>query len=145
MNHMSAMACHEKLSTGDVLSSDFTKLVGVSYGPWEPGKAVIRLDMRPHHANRMGIAHGGVILTLLDIVCGLSGIHRPPGASQRLCVTVSLTANFIASTKTAAIHGVGDLTSERKTLFYASGQLSDDNGVLLATATGVYKYLRSNS
>jgi uncharacterized protein (TIGR00369 family) len=139
------MAFNENLSARDVLSSDFSKLMGVSYGPWEPGKAVLRLEMRPHHANRLGIAHGGVILTLLDIACGMSGIHRASGASQRLCVTVSLTTNFIASTKTAVIHGVGELTSERKSLFYASARLSDDNGVLLATATGVYKYLRSNS
>jgi uncharacterized protein (TIGR00369 family) len=139
------MAFEENLPARDVLSSDFTKLIGVSYGPWEPGRSSIRLDVKPHHGNRMGIAHGGIILTLLDVACGMSGIHRPPGAPKRLCVTISLTANFIAATKSPVIHGFGELTSERKTLFYASGRLTDDDGVLLATATGVYKYLPSDS
>jgi uncharacterized protein (TIGR00369 family) len=139
------MASDQNLLANALSSSDFNKLIGVSYGSWEPGRVVIRLDMRPQLGNRLGIAHGGVILTLLDIACGMSGMHSPPGTAQRLGVTVSLTANFIAGTKSPVIHGVGELTSERKTLFYASGRLTDDDGVLLATATGVYKYLRNNS
>lgn len=137
------MLFNKSVAAHDVLTSDFSSHIGISYGPWELGKSVVRLEMKPHHLNRLGIAHGGIILTLLDVVCGMAGMYQPPGSPRRPCVTVSLTTNFIAATKTTTIHGSGKLTSERKSLFYASGELSDDDGMLLATATGVYKYLPS--
>lgn len=137
------MPFSKNLAAREIFTSGFSELMGISYGPWKQGESNISLEMRPHHLNRLGITHGGVILTLLDVVCGMAGMYRPPGSPERPCVTVSLTTNFIAATKTSAIYGSSTLTSERKTLFYASGQLTDDAGVLLATATGVYKYLPS--
>ena len=135
------MQVDQSASAPHVLISDFSILVGITYGEWSVGCAEVRLDLKAHHLNRLGIAHGGIVLTLLDVVCGMSGIYSPDATTRLQCVTVSLTTNFIGACRTPVIHGKASVTRARKSLFYAAGELNADDGTLLATAMGVYKYL----
>ena len=139
------MPVDESASMQHVLHSDFSNLVGISYGDWGVGRAEIHLDLRADHMNRLGIAHGGIVLTLLDVVCGMSGLYCPDPASRVQCVTVSLTTSFINASRTPVIHGKATVTSARKSMFYSAGELTADDGTLLATAMGVYKYMTPNS
>ncbi len=126
----------------DALPPDFSDLVGIAYHEWEPGRVSISLDMRPYHLNRNGVGHGGLILTLLDVTCGMAGNCRGEGLPSRKCVTISLTTNFIASLKSGVrIRGEGVVDRSRRTIFFSTGRLFDEEGALLASATGIYRYL----
>jgi acyl-coenzyme A thioesterase 13 len=79
-------------------SSPFLETVGPLFHRKEPdGTFVVGLRILPKHANARGSAHGGLLLTLLDVALG----HRaafsqdPPAA----LTTASLSADFVGSPK----------------------------------------------
>ncbi len=54
----------------------FLELIGVQDLLVEQGSAEVSLIFDPsRHANGIGVAHGGVICTLLDVVMGYSAFH----------------------------------------------------------------------
>jgi acyl-coenzyme A thioesterase 13 len=78
-------------------SSPFLDLVGPFYFRDEGGKLVIGLRITPKHANARGFAHGGLLLTLVDIALGYSTAHSetPPLS----LTTAHLSSDFAGSAK----------------------------------------------
>ena len=48
---------------------EFQKLIGYQITEWGPDFAVIELELKDKHCNRLGTPHGGVLMTLLDAAC----------------------------------------------------------------------------
>ena len=64
------------------------------------GKLIIGLRVLPRHANARDTAHGGLLMTLLDIALGYnSGFSQNPPAKL---TTASLTADFAGAPKVGA-------------------------------------------
>jgi acyl-coenzyme A thioesterase PaaI-like protein len=82
-------------------SSPFLDLTGPLFYRKEPdGKAggfVIGMRILPKHANARGGAHGGLLLTLVDIALGYSAAfsQEPPA----ILSTASVTADFVGGAK----------------------------------------------
>ena len=49
----------------DTELSGYARLVGYRLVRWEPDYAEVILELGSQHANRTGVAHGGVLATLL--------------------------------------------------------------------------------
>ena len=73
--------------------SAFSELVGPVYIRDQTSAPVLAVRVEPHHANRAGRAHGGLLMTLADIaVSRASVLHLPPGST---IATASLQIAFL--------------------------------------------------
>ncbi len=122
------------------LATGFNQHLGFELLDWSPALARTRVTLRPEMLNSQGIVHGGLYCTFLDFNCGLAGIHHEPDEAPKSCITLSLTTNFVAPARTGTLHGTGRVIGGGRKIFYAEAQIHDDDGALLATATGTFKY-----
>jgi acyl-coenzyme A thioesterase PaaI-like protein len=58
----------------------FIKDLGVEFLSAENGRAVVALDLAPRHLNSWSVAHGGVLMTLLDVAMAVAGRSLDPAA-----------------------------------------------------------------
>nr|WP_301287370.1 PaaI family thioesterase [Sphingobium sp. OAS761] len=68
--------------------------LGVSYARGDgPGRAIVMLESRSDHANRIGGLHGGMLASFADhaLFAGLAAMGRPEQASA---VTVDLSMQY---------------------------------------------------
>jgi len=57
------------------------------------GRAEIPLTLQPPHMNSWHVAHGGVVMTLLDVVMSMAG--RSLDAEARGGVTIEMKTSFM--------------------------------------------------
>lgn len=124
----------------------FVEAMGFELLRMQGGEAEIALTLRADQHNSLNMAHGGVTMTLLDVTMAHAArsadvsASAPPGALGRGVVTVEMKTTFMRP-------GVGRLTARGRvlsrtlTLAFCEASLFDDAGLLLAHATGSFKYL----
>src|ERR1700734_3148286 len=71
----------------------FIKDLGVEFISAENGRAVLALDLTARHLNSWSVAHGGVLMTLLDVAMAVAGRTLDPGA--RGGVTLEMKTSFL--------------------------------------------------
>jgi uncharacterized protein (TIGR00369 family) len=117
----------------------FASLCGVEALGFENGKTRLRLALKPEHGNNLGIAHGGVICTLLDIAMGTAArctIGLP-------VMTLDMQASFIGPGRGVLIGEGRVLRAGRSILFCEAEVTTEDTGELIAKASGVFKPARA--
>jgi uncharacterized protein (TIGR00369 family) len=118
----------------------FVKDLGIEFISAEDGRAVIALDLAPRHLNSWSVAHGGVLMTLLDVAMTVAGRSLDPGAGGG--VTVEMKANFLqpANAGTRLIAS-GHAFHRSSRMAYCDGEVRDTGERLIARAMGTFKYL----
>jgi uncharacterized protein (TIGR00369 family) len=94
----------------------------------------VELDyaLREHFAGWQGIAHGGIVATILDELLAWACTN-----AGRNCVTAEMTVRYRKPVRTGQpINGIGRITEDRGRLILAEARLLDASGQLLAEATG---------
>lgn len=80
----------------DLLStSRFASLLGMRILERTDGESRVELRVREEHANTRGIAHGGVVASLVDTAAGAAVAYQP-SIGGRGVATVSLTTSYLA-------------------------------------------------
>jgi uncharacterized protein (TIGR00369 family) len=97
------------------------------------------LVVAKQHTNPIGTAHGGVILTLLDLTLGATAQaylgHDGPGHPA----TIQLSTTFIAGARKGdLVMGEAAVDSATRTMSFVSGRLHVD-GKTIATASAVFR------
>jgi uncharacterized protein (TIGR00369 family) len=113
----------------------FATMCGVEALGFEDGRTRLRLALRPEHGNNLGIAHGGVICTLLDIAMGTAArctIGTP-------VMTLDMQASFIGPGRGVLLAEGRVLRAGRSILFCEADITGEDTGELIAKASGVFK------
>jgi acyl-CoA thioesterase len=102
------------------------------------------LNLRHHHMNAALNTHGGVILTLLDVAMAASSRLRDP--MRRNCVTLEMKTSFLrpAGSEGEAIEARGIVRHITKSMAFCDGELRNEKGELLATASGTFKFLNQS-
>ncbi|MBS0469159.1 MAG: PaaI family thioesterase [Proteobacteria bacterium] len=119
--------------------SAFMRLIGAAQVPAPPGKVHVRLpQLREDLLNQLPAAHGGVIMTLLDSVMSRAA-GQLPGAPSQTAVTVEMTSRFHRPGR-GALLAEGWVVHATRSLCSCAGQLLDEEGKLVATASGTFKY-----
>ena len=106
------------------------------------GSCEVLLDLNPNHLNGLGLLHGGIVATLLDVACGNTAASFFDRKTHPSLVTVSLNTTYIAAAKSGRVSATAKATGGGRSIAYVNGELRDEDGVLLATATGVFKRVR---
>ncbi len=96
----------------------------------EADHAVLHVDMRPELANPYGMAHGGLLFTLIDTAAGAAA--RTDG---REYVTLNANVNYLRNTTTGKITADAHLVRRGKTATVVDVVVTDEKGIRLTTGT----------
>jgi acyl-CoA thioesterase len=119
----------------------FIKDLGVELISGDKGHAVVALDLTARHLNSWSVAHGGVLMTLLDVAMAVAGRSLDPAAGGG--VTVEMKTSFVqpanaGSRLIASAHAFHRSNS----MAFCDGEVRDSADRLIARAMGTFKYLK---
>ncbi len=121
----------------------FVELLGFELLRFERGEAEIALTLRDELTNSWGVAHGGVSMTLLDVV--MAHAARAPGddgvVEESGVVTVEMKTTFMRPALGRLVAG-GKRLHRTASMAFCEGSLSDAEGKLVAHATGTFRFLK---
>ena len=119
----------------------FLGLLGVVQEPAAPGRSRIRLPvLRGDRTYRLPAAHGGVVMTLLDVAMARAATSQP-GAPSTTVVTVEMSTRFVRPGRGALV-AEGSVIHAGGSLCTCEASLRDAAGNLVAAAMGTFKYWR---
>ena len=126
------------------LDIPFVQALGMQLWRFDGGFAEISLEVRPEMQNSWAVAHGGVVMTLLDVVMAHAARsvrddtdHGAPGI-----VTVEMKTSFLRPA-TGRLVATGHLLHGTQGMAFCEGSVHDAGGALCAHATGTFKFLRA--
>jgi len=114
----------------------FAERLGVRVLYSRVGDVGLELDLSGEHMNSWQMAHGGVIMSVLDIAMGMSAKTLDQACSG--ATTVELKTNFLkAATGRIVARAKAQLTG--RSLVFAESELRNEADDLLAKANGTFK------
>lgn len=113
--------------------------LGVEFIGMENGEAQVALNLQPRHMNSWHVTHGGVTMTLLDVVMAMAGRSLYPDAQGG--VTVEMKTNFLqpGGKPGSRMIAKGKAYHQSKTMCFCEGELWDGDK-MVARAMGIFKY-----
>ncbi len=122
----------------------FNAVLGMKLVEWSASHAVMELPIQPQHLNRSNALHGGVIATLIDAVLGYAGVWVPEGEPRRKALTLTLTTNFMGQVREGKVRATAVKKGGGRNIFFASCEVHDEAGNLIAIGEGSYRYRKSD-
>lgn len=120
----------------------FLRLLGMHQDPAPPGQSVVRLpELKPEHCNLLPAAHGGVIMTLLDVAMARAATSAPDAASSSV-VTVEMSSRFVSPGRGPLVAS-GRVLHGGRSLCTCQADVRQADGTLLASAMGTFKYWKA--
>ena len=104
------------------------------------GGAEVRLEITERALNSLGVAHGGVICSLVDHAIG-TAVHLALGRGRR-AVTVELKVNFLAPSTSGTLIARGRLIREGRHLLVGEAEVLDQGGRLIAKGLGTWAIIQ---
>lgn len=114
----------------------FAKLLGIKVDSMEPGHAVLSMEMRDDLKRNGGIAHGGVVASLIDSAMAMA-IVRLLGENEHT-VTVDLTIHYLRPISEGCARASARVVRAGKRVLTVSAELFDHQDKLAATAISTY-------
>lgn len=127
-----------------MFDSGFNEVLGMRLVEWSDGYAKARLDVGQQHLNPLNRMHGGVLCSILDMVCGFAGNYCGDEGILRSMVTVSLTTNFVGKANGGILWIEGNQMSAGRSIFTSNATVKDEEGTLIAHATGTFKWVKGS-
>jgi len=124
------------MSEGEADSTPFHRLLGARCLVRENGRSRYELALGPEHLNRRGVAHGGVVASLLDTAMGTAVVWA--SAAEEWWGTMVLSLQFRGPVRHGVIVGEGRMVRRGRTAAFAEGEVLDPSGKVLAVAHGVW-------
>jgi len=121
----------------------FIHLLGAELLRFEDGESEIALEIRDELHNSWQVAHGGVVMTLLDVAMAhATRAPRKPedGPDPRGVVTIEMKTTFMKPAR-GRVTCVGKLLQRSPSLCFCEGTVFNAAGERLAHATGTFKFL----
>jgi len=138
-NKVQLNAATQLANLGEELNVPFLKLLGVRCLSAEMGKGEILLALKPEHTNTWDVAHGGVLLTLMDVAMAVAARSGDPG--DRSVVTVEMKNNFMQATN-GILRVKADTVRRTATMAFCEAKLYNDQGEICCMATGTFQFLK---
>jgi len=114
----------------------FAAHLGIEEVALEPGVARMACALKPHMTNSWGIAHGGIIMTLLDVtLCMAARTLHPHSAG---IVTIELSTVFIDGGK-GTLQSEARVLRDGRSLIFVEGEVRNEDGALVAKAQGTVR------
>jgi uncharacterized protein (TIGR00369 family) len=114
----------------------FARLVGLDLDSVEPGRAVLKMDVREELKQNHGVVHGGAIATLIDSAMAFAII--PKLAEGEGTTTVDLTIHYLRPLTSGTATGVAEVLRAGRRIIVVSAKVFDDEDRVVATAISSY-------
>ena len=121
----------------------FVEALGFELHHFEGGHAELRVDLSAAHLNAWDVAHGGVLMTMLDVAMAhATRVPRRPeeGPDPRGVVTIEMKTTFMRPAQ-GRVTCIGKLLHRSAALAFCEGTVVNAAGERLAHATGTFKFL----
>lgn len=126
------------------LNVPFINELGVEFISAADGRAVVALDIAPWHLNSWAMAHGGVLMSLLDVVMAVAS--RSLDANAGGGITVEMKTSFLqpahAGTRLIAS---GHAFHRSGSMAFCDGEVRDTGDRLIAKGMGTFKFRAAGS
>lgn len=122
------------------LDSPFLENLGIRIVAWEEDFIELRMPIDNYKRNRQGVVQGGATATLLDATAGYVGLYNNGVTPVKKSVTLSLTVNFLYKGDGTELQAKGFLQRATRSVYFSKAEVWNTDGVMVATAAGVYKY-----
>jgi uncharacterized protein (TIGR00369 family) len=143
------------MSTGNPMGFEipFVNWVGLEMVFFKAGKSLMTLTPHAHHMNSLGMVHGGVIMTMLDV--GMASAARSAAKEDVLSapsstnvpldeprvITIEMKSSFMKpSIGPLEVHG--KVLSHTRSTAFCEAEIIDAQGRLCAKASGTFRYVR---
>jgi len=113
----------------------YADLLGVRLLSRGEGRAVLELTLRPELMNSWESAHGGVIMTLLDIAMAVAARSADPKALG--AVTVEMKTSFIG-TCTGTLVAEARCIHFGRSVAFCEAEARDASGTVVAKGSGTF-------
>lgn len=123
-----------------MVPSGYQRLLGYRLVEWREGLAVAELTVGPQHLNASGVVHGGVLVSLIDTVCGYAGCFSADAGRRRRAVTLALTTSFTAPVREGGLTAIGRLRFGGSRIFFCEAEVRDGADLLVAIGQGTFRY-----
>ena len=121
----------------------FVEHLGFELQRLEPGIGEIAIDLREDLTNSWGVAHGGLLMTLMDIA--MAHAARSPletgGEVLPGVVTIEMKTSFMRPGEDRLL-GTGRRMHRTASLAFCEASVVDHRGQLVGHSTGTFKYMR---
>lgn len=119
----------------------FVEHLGITLEAFDGGASVLHFPVRPEHLNSFDVAHGGAVMTFMDVVMAAAArsVDKDMGV-----VTIEMKTSFMRPAKVAtgdSLVGRGVLQHRTRHLAFTEGRIYNAEGELCAMATGTFKYV----
>lgn len=121
----------------------FLMHLGALWRDLGPGRSELVLDQQPHHSNSLDMAHGGVIMTMLDVAMARAGstLAEPERGERSVLITIEMKTTFMAPA-IGKIRAEGRVLRRTSSMAFCEADLFDGHGHLAARASGTFRYLK---
>jgi len=122
----------------------FVEELGLELHSVGDGTAELRVDLAEAHLNSWEVAHGGVLMTMLDVAMAQAArsANRHDGVAGPGVATIEMKTSFVRPAE-GELRALGRLLHRTSTLAFCEASVRDGQGHLCAHATGTFKYLRA--
>jgi uncharacterized protein (TIGR00369 family) len=112
----------------------------------EPGESDIAIGVREELTNSLGVAHGGMLMTLMDIAMAHAARSpvEPGGEVLQTVVTIEMKTSFMRP-GTGRLVCTGQRLHRTVSLAFCEARVVDARGHLVGHSTGTFKYLRASA
>lgn len=105
-------------------------------GTDDEGCYITEVDLEPIHMSRANLVHGGMVFTLLDCTLGRAVYSQLP--EKHTSPTVEMKINYFRPAASGKLTCKGRIVNKSKQLCYAEGEVTNEEGKLIARATGTF-------
>ncbi|WP_137926711.1 PaaI family thioesterase [Cupriavidus sp. 2SB] len=121
------------------LTIPFLADMGVLCNYMEDGRSEIELEVQQRHQNSWDMAHGGVLMTLLDVAMAIAGRSSDPDG--RGVVTIEMKTSFMAPGR-GKMTARGQVVHRTSTMVFCEGEIVDADGKIVSKASGTFKFIK---
>ncbi len=116
---------------------EYTKYLKIQdIGTDKDGCYVTEVELEPIHMSRANLVHGGMVFTLLDCTLGRAVHSQIP--EKHTSPTIEMKINYFRPAVSGKLTCKGWIVNKGKQLSYAEGEVSNEEGKLIARATGTF-------
>jgi uncharacterized protein (TIGR00369 family) len=116
----------------------FVELLGFEMVRFEDGQSELRYQTRPEHTNSFDVAHGGALMTLLDVSMATAArsVQKDMGV-----VTIEMKISFMQAAR-GLLTAKGRLMHRTKSMAFTESTVYDGEGRACCSAMGTFKYVK---
>nr|WP_320161805.1 PaaI family thioesterase [uncultured Methanoregula sp.] len=119
-------------------ANPFFCLMGIELVKAEPGKAVLKMQVRPDMLNGVGWLQGGILVALADEAMALA-LYPVLSPSEGIA-TISESTSFVKGTRDGVIIAEGTVLKKGRRVAFCEGEVRMESGdkILLSRTTAAF-------